>query len=82
MQETLSTTSLVSNGMDLMIYGMGTVFVFLTLLVIATLAMSYIVGNYFAESPEEVSAKPAGNISPRTLAVIQAAVQEHRAKHK
>lgn len=76
--------SLLQQGTDLMMYGMGTVFVFLTLLVVGTIIMSTVVARYFAEEPEPVAA-PKGDGAPvnaRTLAVIQAAIQSHRAKHQ
>jgi len=81
MQETLW-----QQGMDLMLFGMGTVFVFLTLLVIGTMIMSTIITNHFAEEPEPVTGRGTGQtdgspVSTRTLAVIQAAISAHRAKH-
>ena len=76
--------TLVQQGMDLMFTGMGTVFVFLTLLVIGTLAMSTIVTRFFhveeVELPEPVAKEKAAPVNKKTLAVIQAAVHAHRAK--
>ncbi len=84
MQDVGLSTSLVANGTDLLVYGMGTVFVFLSILVLATILMSMIVQKFFAEAPEEPNLKTAtvdtGRVNPRTLAVIQAAIHEHRAK--
>ncbi len=75
--------TLLEQGLDLLIYGMGTVFVFLTLLVICTLLMSRSVAYFFPEAPEPVE-PPVSNakqsVSARTLAVIQAAINEHRSK--
>jgi oxaloacetate decarboxylase gamma subunit len=84
-------SSLFSDAISLMIAGMGFVFVFLTLLVFATTAMSAIINKYFPELPPVVlppsSATPAiqstlagedNNIS----AVIAIAVAKYRAGRK
>lgn len=75
--------TLVQQGLDLMLTGMGTVFVFLTLLVIGTVAMSAIVSRFF--HVEEVATPAAANaksepVNKKTLAVIQAAIRAHKAK--
>ena len=62
-------------GVELMLVGMGTVFVFLTLLVAATTLMSRIVLR-IAPPPPAV----AGDLSEEELAVITAAVHAHRNK--
>lgn len=75
--------TLLEQGLDLLIYGMGTVFVFLSLLVICTVIMSRFIGYFFSEAPEpaESPVPVAGpRVSPKILAVIQAAIHEHRAK--
>ncbi len=74
-------------GVDLMLFGMGTVFVFLTLLVIGTMLMSSLVSKFFAEEPEPelvpiANGNGAAPVGKKTLAIIQAAVQAHRAKHR
>lgn len=76
--------TLWQQGMDLMLFGMGTVFVFLTLLVISTIIMSAVVTRYFAEEPVALSNNGLAGTAPvskRTIAVIQAAIQAHRTKH-
>lgn len=78
--------SLLSQGLDLMVYGMGTVFVFLALLIVVTSAMSRLVVRFFPEAPTPVKAakpiarKPSGAVDPRTLQVISAAIQQHRSR--
>lgn len=76
--------SLVSQGLELMVFGMGVVFVFLTVLVFITMTMSKLV-NTFAPEPEVV-AKPAAatgaGADPQLLKVLAAAVKEHRARQK
>jgi oxaloacetate decarboxylase gamma subunit len=79
--------SLLSQGLDLMVYGMGAVFVFLALLIVVTSAMSKLVAGFFPEAPIPVKAtkpssrKPAGAVvDPQTIQVISAAIQQHRAR--
>lgn len=73
--------SLVAQGVDLMIYGMGTVFVFLTLLVVAVAALSAAVRRWLPEpasaasQPQPVESAP---VDDRLRAVIQAAIDRHR----
>ncbi|MFT5483605.1 MAG: oxaloacetate decarboxylase gamma subunit [Halieaceae bacterium] len=73
--------SLINQGVELMIFGMGTVFVFLVLLVLATLLLSYLV-NAFGLADAEVDPLPQGQ-SPivgnrRLVAVVTAALTLHR----
>ena len=66
---------LVSEGLNLALYGMGTVFVFLTLLVLATMIMSWLV------APKEtvaVIALPVDLAGDRKIAAITAAIHQHR----
>lgn len=76
--------SIIQQGVDLLIYGMGTVFVFLTLLVVATMAMSFFVRRFFPEA-EVTETRPApatssSAVDARHLAIIKAAIEQHRAK--
>lgn len=74
--------ALIQQGFDLLLFGMGTVFVFLALLVVATLIMSSVVAKLpaeeLAEAPKPVASKPA--VDTRIMKVIQAALDQHR-KH-
>ena len=56
-----------------MLVGMGTVFSFLTILVMAMSAMSAIAVKFVATSIDE-------NVSPEEVAAITAAIAEHRKK--
>ncbi len=74
--------TLLEQGVDLMLFGMGTVFVFLTILVIATFAMSTVIGRFL---PEEAAtpATPAargGAVDPQVVKIIQAAIEQHRSR--
>lgn len=67
---------LFSEGLTLMLAGMGTVFVFLTALVLAMALMSRLVRVAAREAP--AAAAPAGNDDE--IAAIAAAIAEHRRK--
>ena len=74
--------NIVQQGVELMLFGMGTVVVFLTLLVLATSGMSALVQRFFPE-PVELTPRPAPTLpgspaDPRLAAVISAAVHHHR----
>lgn len=76
--------NLISDGLSLMLYGMGFVFVFLTLLVFATNLMSKLVTKYLPEPIPVPKVKPAikaaTSNNDEILAVITAAVHAHRSK--
>lgn len=80
--------SLWSQGISLMIYGMGTVFVFLAILIVVTSALSKIVSRFFPEAPASAKpirtpgAQPAPVVEPAVLAAIKAAIEQHRAKRR
>ncbi len=76
--------NLLSEGINLMIFGMGFVAVFLTLLVFATTGMSKVVGKFFPEAPAQPkapkaapAAAQAGN-DDEVIAVMTAAVHKYR----
>ena len=76
-------STLITQGMDLMLYGMGTVFTFLTLLVGITSLMSLVVNRLVPEEAEVVSASTPlaasqGSVEPRIVKAIQAALDQHR----
>lgn len=76
--------SLIEQGFDLMLFGMGTVFVFLTLLIFATSAMSKAILLWFPEkivetpAPRKRPAVTGSAVAPATLKVLQAAIDQHR----
>jgi oxaloacetate decarboxylase gamma subunit len=77
-------STLITQGLDLMLYGMGTVFAFLTLLVGITTLMSVVVNKLVVEvevAPTgPVSNSTKAEIEPRIIKVIQAAIDQHRKK--
>ena len=65
----------MSQALDLVLYGMGSVFIFLTVLVGVTMLMSYLIGIDPVTNELE---KPSGSMDPKLLAAISAAVRRHR----
>jgi len=78
----VNSGELISEGINLMLLGMGTVFVFLTILVIVTAIMSSLVQKYGAVQPADPTIPgAAGELDEATLlAVISAAIHAHRSK--
>mgnify|MGYP001269065947 CR=1 FL=1 len=83
----MSEPSLIAQGLELMVFGMGVVFVFLTMLVYATQFMSVLVNKLAPEveaapaQPVRKAAIPASNgVDPQLVKVLSAAVKEHRAR--
>jgi len=71
-----------------MLFGMGAVCVFLSLLVVSITVMSKLIVKYFSlDEPEQTYAPPTatvnpGVVEPRVLAVIQDAIYQHRARNQ
>jgi len=77
--------TLIDQGLDLMLYGMGTVFVFLTILVFATSLMSLLVnrlasnqGTTNSGSNDNIATDSTQQPDPQVLAAIKAAISQHR----
>ena len=79
---------LLAEGLNLMLLGMGAVFVFLTLLVFITGFMSKLVGRYSptvspaAVTPAPVTPESTAGDNQQLLAVITAAIHKHRSRQK
>ncbi|MDF1832286.1 MAG: OadG family transporter subunit [Porticoccaceae bacterium] len=74
---------LFQQGVDLMLFGMGTVFAFLISLVGACYLMSRVITRFFPESVQAevpVQMAPATTVEPHIQAVIQAAIDKHRSR--
>lgn len=77
---------LMRQGVELMLFGMGTVFIFLALLVVVTSAMSTLIQR-FAKPEPVISAQPprvqaAASNDQQLVAVITAAIHKYRSRHK
>lgn len=82
-------TSLIQQGSNLMLYGMGVVFVFLTLLVVMVTALSAVLRRFFPETEATTGAASATGINTgagvvvaddRIRKVVQAAIDQHRSR--
>lgn len=75
----------MQQGLDLMFYGMGSVVVFLMMLVVLTQMMSWFIQRFLPEAPTVPAATEHAEQAPvdaHLLAVIQAAVNKHRARRR
>jgi oxaloacetate decarboxylase (Na+ extruding) subunit gamma len=76
---------LISSGVELMGIGMGIVFLFLTMLVVAINIMSTLIQRFFPDQPLTNISVPlatSGATDKKTAAAISAAVHQYRNKHK
>lgn len=79
-------SDILNESLQLLIYGMGTVFIFLYVLVLATSGMSWVVAR-FAPEPEPLKpakrpSQPSRAVHPDVLKAIGLAVQEHRRERR
>lgn len=76
----MDSGQLLSDALILMVLGMGTVYVFLTILVCVTTIMSTLVMKYAPVQPagELPAATPLPSEEQTVLAVISAAIHAHR----
>ena len=78
----------MSQAIDLMVAGMGFVFVFLIILVFATLIMSKLVLRFGPAEPvapvKTARAKPSASssVDPDTTEAIKKAIAQYRSRHK
>lgn len=82
-------TDLMTKAIELMVAGMGFVFVFLVILVFATGAMSKVVSRFAppeaatpARSPRAKAASKPASVDPDTAEAIKQAVAKFRSRHK
>lgn len=84
----MTSSDLVMEGVELMFMGLGTVFVFLIMLVGLINLMSFIINRFFPDAAPTVAAPKravvanAQPVDSETLAVIGAAVSQHRARRR
>lgn len=78
---------LLEQGIDLMLYGMGVVFVFLAVLVTAITLISFIIHRFWpeGEAVETLSEDSVPSLKARggetLLKILQNAVDQHRGRH-
>jgi oxaloacetate decarboxylase gamma subunit len=75
-------SEMMSSGIELMLTGMGIVYLFLAMLVVAVKVMTAIVTRYFPETPDEFVVPASKTTEPLVIAAITAAVHQYRNKHK
>ena len=71
-------SALMAAGFELMLVGMGTVFVFLTVLVAATYGMSALVQRWLPNAQVPSVSEGETEISAEEVAAITVALAEHR----
>jgi oxaloacetate decarboxylase gamma subunit len=75
-------TELINSGIELMIAGMGIVFLFLAMLVIVINLMSALVLRFFPDIPLVSTTSVTGGADKRVVAAITAAVHQYRRDHQ
>lgn len=75
-------TEELSFGIELMFVGMGIVFLFLAMLVVAINVMSSLVQRFFPEAPANSNTPILStSLDKSVVAAITAAIHQHRNKH-
>lgn len=84
----MEITDLLVKSSQLMLVGMGVVFAFLSLLILATKTLSSLVIKFqgvpepIANKPRAASPQANGEIAPQTVAAISAAIHQYRQSTK
>lgn len=79
---------LMSQAIELMVAGMGFVFVFLVILVFATLLMSKAITRFAPPEPatparsSRAKTKAPASVDPDTAEAIKKAIAQYRSRHK
>ena len=83
-----SMNEAMTQGVELMLTGMGIVFLFLVMLIAVVKLIAYCVATFIPEvkvatvSDTSSTVVSSNAISPNVTAAITAAVHQHRSKHK
>jgi oxaloacetate decarboxylase (Na+ extruding) subunit gamma len=82
----MTPSQLLLEGVELMLFGMGSVFIFLVLLIFSIRLMARLLERFAAPAPQRVATASAParaalhEPEPDVLAAIQAAIHQHRAR--
>ena len=80
----MTSNQLIWEGVELMLFGLGSVFIFLVLLIGCIRLMSFMIGRFdSAPTTQPASIKSAAvtaELDADVLAAIQAAIHQHRAR--
>lgn len=79
------SSDILNEGLNLMAFGMGAVFAFLTLLVIITSIMSAVISRFFPVTLPEAGSSMAprtSGVDPQIVSAIMAAIKLHRSRKK
>jgi len=84
----MTTGELMMEGVEIMLYGVGFVFLFLVLLICSIKAMSWVVSHLAPEHPVQATAaalhvSPSAKLAAPSVdetAAIKSAIQQHRAR--
>ena len=75
----------MNSGIELMLIGMGIVFVFLALLIVMVKIIASIIQRFFPEQPVSATSPASASTShtdANVIAAISVAVHQYRNKHK
>lgn len=75
-------TDQLTAGVELMLVGMGIVFLFLAMLIVAVNLMSAIILRFFPSAPASPTASGSKSGDPSVIAAIAAAIHQYRSKHQ
>ena len=81
----MTPSQLLLEGVELMLFGMGSVFLFLALLILAIRLMARLIERFAPPAASRAAVVPAPTQfveqpEPAVLAAIQAAIHQHRAR--
>ena len=84
----MTTGELMMEGVEIMLYGVGFVYLFLVLLIYCINGMSWVISHFALEHPVQATAAPlhaspsAALAAPSSdeLTAIKSAIQQHRAR--
>ncbi|MDX2352510.1 OadG family protein [Stutzerimonas xanthomarina] len=78
----MTPSELLLEGVELMLFGLGSVFVFLVLLIACIRLMSVVIARFdSAPTPQLASGEPAvAEVDADVITAIQTAIHQHRAR--